>query len=88
MSGRINSMRMQLYTLLKDKHHLDWPHVKQQIGMFAYTGLGAGHCQKLAADYHIYLTLDGRISIAGLNDSNIEYVADSFAAVAKDKALH
>jgi aspartate/tyrosine/aromatic aminotransferase len=31
------------------------------------------------------MTADGRISIAGLNTKNLDYVADAFHAVTKDK---
>lgn len=31
--------------------------------------------------HHIYMTSDGRISIAGLNKSNIKYVADAIKEV-------
>lgn len=37
--------------------------------------------------HHIYMTTDGRISIAGLNTSNVSYVAEAFHAVSKDHDL-
>jgi aspartate/tyrosine/aromatic aminotransferase len=53
--------------------------------MFAFTGLNKEMVDKLRNDDHIYMTADGRISIAGLNTKNLDYVADSFHRVTKDK---
>lgn len=40
----------------------------------------------LTQQFHIYLTADGRISMAGLNDSNVDYVASAInEAVCKSK---
>lgn len=44
-------------------------------------------CDALTADYAIYLTRDGRISLAGLNEGNIEYVAQAIHAVTKGKSI-
>ena len=35
-------------------------------------------------EHHIYLTKDGRISVAGLNSNNVEYVAKAFNTVTKN----
>jgi len=43
--------------------------------MFAFTGMTQEHVVKLRENYSIYMTNDGRISIAGLNTKNIEYIA-------------
>jgi len=34
-------------------------------GMFSYTGLGGLHCDTLRERHHVYLTRDGRMSMAG-----------------------
>lgn len=88
MSGRIKEMRGALVKKLADhgsKH--DWSHVTSQIGMFAYTGLSSEQVEELKSKYHIYMTSDGRISIAGLNTHNIDYVAEAFQAISKDSGL-
>ena len=59
----------------------DWSFMERQIGMFAYTGFNLEQVRQLAEDHHIYMTADGRISIAGLNTRNIEYVAEAFHKV-------
>jgi aspartate/tyrosine/aromatic aminotransferase len=35
----------------------------------------------------IYMTADGRISIAGLNTNNLDYIAKAFHRVTKDKGI-
>ncbi len=65
----------------------DWSHVTEQIGMFAFTGMSAEMCDQLTNDYAIFLTRDGRISIAGLNDKNLEYVATAVHAVTDGNSI-
>lgn len=76
MSARMQEMRVGLKQRLKDLgNEHNWDHVTNQIGMFAYTGLNKDQVNELREQYAIYLTLDGRISIAGMNSGNIDYVA-------------
>jgi aspartate aminotransferase len=51
------------------------------------TGMSAEMCDQLTNDYAIYLTRDGRISIAGLNDGNLKYVAEAVHAVTDGKSI-
>ena len=61
----------------------DWSHITDQIGMFAYTGLSKEQVQKMRDESAVYCTLDGRISVAGLNRDNVAYVAAAIHAVSK-----
>jgi len=82
MADRIIEMRALLRdTLEKLGSKLPWQHVTDQIGMFCFTGLRPAEVAELKEKYHIYITNDGRISIAGLNSANVQYVAESFHAV-------
>mmetsp|Transcript_57247 Transcript_57247/g.139580 ORF Transcript_57247/g.139580 Transcript_57247/m.139580 type:complete len:445 (-) Transcript_57247:125-1459(-) len=88
MAERIQTMRAQLVVKLEEVGSThDWSHVTEQIGMFAYTGMSAEMCDQLTDEYAIYLTKDGRISIAGLNDNNLEYVAKAVHAVTDGKSI-
>ena len=49
--------------------------------MFCYSGLNENEVNVLRNEHHIYAARDGRINIAGLNGSNVDYVATAFAAV-------
>ncbi|KAG5653061.1 Aspartate aminotransferase, mitochondrial [Sphagnurus paluster] len=85
MADRIISMREKLYGMLT--HDLktpgEWGHIKSQIGMFSFTGLNPAQTKVLAEKAHVYMTADGRISMAGLNANNIEYFATSVDAAVK-----
>ncbi|OMJ90755.1 hypothetical protein SteCoe_6832 [Stentor coeruleus] len=84
MADRIINMRSSLVKLLESKGSLhDWSHIVKQIGMFAYTGLLPENCNELMDKHHIYLTMDGRISMAGLNSKNVEYVAEAIETVTR-----
>jgi len=85
MADRIINMRERLYQLLSNQLQTpgEWSHVKSQIGMFSFTGLNTEQCKALAQKAHIYMTMDGRISMAGLNGSNIEYFAQSVDAAVR-----
>ena len=52
-----------------------WRHITDQIGMFSFTGLTEKQVLKVREDAHIYMTKNGRISMAGLNTGNVEYTA-------------
>jgi len=50
-----------------------WNHITDQIGMFSYTGLTVSQVIYLKKKYHIYMLNSGRISIAGLSTSTVEF---------------
>jgi aspartate aminotransferase len=52
-----------------------WEHITTQIGMFSFTGLTEAQSTVMVEKHHVYMTKNGRISIAGLNDGNVDYVA-------------
>lgn len=82
MADRIKSMRKLLRDELEDLgSSKDWSHITDQIGMFAFTGMTNEMVDRLIDEYHIFLTKDGRISIAGINPSNVKYVAGAIHAV-------
>jgi len=85
MADRIITMRDQLRGHLENdfgsKH--SWNHITDQIGMFCYTGLTPEQVDKLRDDWHVYLTRDGRISIAGISSHNVKYLAEAIHNVTK-----
>jgi len=86
MSGRMQQMRKGLRSSLEQLgNEHDWSHVTNQIGMFAYTGLNKDMVNELREKYAIYMTMDGRISIAGLNTKNLAYVSEAFHKVTHGK---
>lgn len=79
MAGRIKSVRQKLFDNLmsKDKSGKDWSFILQQIGMFSYTGLNKAQSENMTNKWHVYMTKDGRISLAGLSAAKCEYLADA-----------
>jgi aspartate aminotransferase len=51
----------------------------------SFTGLTGPQTKALAEKAHIYMTSDGRISMAGLNESNIVYFSESVDAAVRGK---
>ena len=82
MADRIIAMRVALKAgLVKAGSTRDWSHVTSQIGMFCYSGLSEAQVGQLREKFHIYLTKDGRISMAGITSANVDYVASAIHAV-------
>lgn len=84
MSSRISTMRATLKAKLIEKGStLNWDHITNQIGMFSFTGLTKEQSQRLTDEFHIYLTLNGRISMCGLTTENIDRFAEAVHTVTK-----
>ena len=82
MRVRIRSMRSSLVDKLKAKGTAqDFSFIIKQRGMFSYTGLSVEQVARLKDEFGIYAVSTGRICLAALNSKNIDYVADSIAAV-------
>ena len=78
VSHRIISMRQKLR---EELHKLqvpgDWSHITNQIGMFSYTGLTVAQCENMINKWHVFMLKNGRISMAGINSHNVEYLAQA-----------
>ncbi|KAH9981255.1 aspartate aminotransferase [Lactifluus volemus] len=85
MAGRIIAMRKELRRLLTEelKTPGNWDHITNQIGMFSFTGISSAQSDALINDAHVYLTSNGRISMAGLNSHNIRYFAEALDRVVR-----
>ena len=59
----------------------DWSHVTTQIGMFSFTGLTVKQSEAMVSKHHVYMTKNGRISVAGLTAKNVGYVAHAIKDV-------
>ncbi len=82
MRDRIKAMRQKLYEALSSKlPGRNFDYFIKQRGMFSYTGLNPEQVQRLQDEFAVYLVGSGRMCVAGLNESNIDYVAEAFAAV-------
>ena len=85
MAGRIKAVRQQLHEALQRlAPERDWSFVVKQIGMFSFTGLTPPQVENMIGKHHIYMTKDGRISLAGLNSAKVEYVAAAMVDSARN----
>ena len=81
MRVRIKEMREAFVQKLKVKapgHDFDF--VREQVGMFSYSGLSKEQVAKLR-EQSIYAVDTGRICVAALNSKNIDVVVDAIAKV-------
>lgn len=82
MRNRINGLRSQLVEKLAASGvSKDFSFIAKQRGMFSYSGLTLEQVRKLRSDYSIYIADTGRMSVAGVSDSNIDYLCESIAKV-------
>lgn len=82
---RLNSVRYKLYEHLTNLNTpIKWDHIKNQHGMFTYTGLTKEQCETLIKKYKIFLVKSGRISLAGLNEENVHRVAEAIKDVVEN----
>ena len=72
VTDRIDSMRKLLRKNLESIGTKGtWDHVTTQIGMFSFTGLTPKQSETMVSKHHIYMTKNGRISVAGLTAENV-----------------
>lgn len=84
MADRIITMRQLLVDNLKQVgSRKNWDHIVKQIGMFAFTGLDKSQVDNMVNKHHVYITEDGRISMAGVNTKNVKKIAECLHDVSK-----
>ena len=82
MADRIISMRTSLRNELeKAGSKQDWQHITDQIGMFCFSGMTPEMVDELAQKHHIYMTRNGRISMAGVTSKNVGRLAEAMHTV-------
>jgi aromatic-amino-acid transaminase len=79
MRVRIKATRDEFVKKLKEKGH-DFEFVREQVGMFSYSGLTKEQVAKLR-EQSIYAVDTGRICVAAMNSRNIDAVVDAVAKV-------
>ncbi len=82
MRDRINALRTQLVEKLESNNApQDFSFIARQRGMFSFLGVTPEQVQRLRKEYSVYMVDSSRISIAGINSGNIDYLAESVVAV-------
>jgi len=64
-------------------HDFHTPDVIHIYFQFAFTGLNKEQCARMINEHHVYLTGDGRVSMAGVTLDNAPYIAESIHEVTK-----
>ncbi|CAN8071859.1 unnamed protein product [Agarophyton chilense] len=78
MAERIMSMRRRLREhLIELGSEQNWDHIVNQHGMFCFSGLSKEQVDKLRHNFSVYLTSNGRISMAGVTSDNVDYLAEA-----------
>jgi aromatic-amino-acid transaminase len=84
MRQRIKQMRQTLANGLEQGGSpLDYRRIRDQKGMFSYTGLNPQQLERLRQDYAIYLVAPGRMCLPGLNQNNVDYVTAAILDVTR-----
>jgi aspartate aminotransferase, mitochondrial len=84
MADRIIVMRDTLKaSLAKEGSVRNWDHITSQIGMFCFSGMTPEQVDRLRTEFHIYMTKNGRISMAGVTSKNVGYLAHAMHQVTK-----
>ena len=84
MCKRIIEMRSALVDGLNARGiDRDFSYIKEQRGMFSFSGLDPETVSWLRDNKSIYVVGGGRINVAGLTTNNIDYVCDSIAEALK-----
>jgi aspartate aminotransferase len=84
MRNRINEYRQLIIDkLAAEGVAQDFSFITKQHGMFSFLGINKAQIDRLRSEYSVYMVGSSRVSIAGLNHSNIDYFAKSVAAVLK-----
>jgi len=84
MRERIKAMRAALVDGLAARGvEQDFSFIKEQRGMFSFSGLSDEAVAWLRENKSIYIVKGGRINVAGLTSANIDYVCDAIAEALK-----
>ena len=84
MRERIKRMRVLLaQRLTAGLPGMSVDFLTEQHGMFSYTGLTSAEVDTLRDKHGIYLVRSGRMCVAGLNEGNVQAVADALIVVLK-----
>jgi aspartate aminotransferase len=80
MVVRMQSLRaLRASRLAARRPHDDFGWLTRHRGMFSLLGLSDAAIARLRDEHHIYVPPDGRMNVAGISESNVDYVADAVA---------
>jgi aspartate aminotransferase len=78
MRDRMRSLRNMLVTSLEGKGaSKDFSFVNEQKGMFSYLCISPEQVRQMRANHSVYFVDSSRVNIAGINQNNVEALADA-----------
>ncbi|MEJ2442241.1 MAG: aspartate/tyrosine/aromatic aminotransferase [Exilibacterium sp.] len=82
MRERIHGLRRMLVERFNAKGAAGrFDFIAREQGMFSFLGLNAGQVKQLQRDYSIYMVGSSRINVAGVSQTNIDYLVDAVISV-------
>jgi aspartate aminotransferase len=82
MRWRLNSLRELLVAKLAERNSpIDFSFIARERGMFSFLGLERERVIDLRERFHVYMVESSRINVAGINQANVDYVADSIVSI-------
>ncbi|MDO6620100.1 MULTISPECIES: amino acid aminotransferase [unclassified Shewanella] len=82
MRNRINGNRQMLVNkLIEQGVKQDFSFIANQKGMFSFLGINAEQVETLKKEHSIYMVGSSRMSIAGISETNVDYLAKSIAII-------
>ena len=82
MRQRLNRLRRLLVDKLEERSSpRDFSFIARERGMFSFMGISREQVVRLREEFHVYMLESSRINVAGINQANVDYVADAIVAV-------
>ena len=82
MRDRIQQMRTLFVQTLKEQGvTTDFSFIEAQNGMFSFSGLSKEQVTRLKEEFAVYIVGSGRISVAGMTQSNMQPLCAAIARV-------
>ena len=64
----------------------DFSFIREQKGMFSFSGLSRETVLRLRQEHNIYIVENGRINVAGINEGNLETLTSAIASSVRETA--
>lgn len=82
MKSRVHEVRKLLVDgFAKRGKSKEFSFLEEQNGLFSFCGITEEQAKRLRSEFGIYMLLNGRINVAGLNKDNVDYVVESILNV-------
>ena len=82
MRERMQQLRAMLVDKLAEKGaSKDFSFVNQQKGMFSYLCISPEQVQEVRAKHSVYFVDSSRVNIAGISQTNVDYLADALISI-------